>query len=227
MLKAVVIALLLANLAFFAWTEGWLDAVVGVRAIGDREPERLARQVRPEAIRIPPPSAPPASAAATTAATCLEAGPFTATELASAEANLRSAWPAAPEGAWSAVKTDQPGAWIVYMGRYPNRETLNRKRVELARRNVPFDEVNSPAALESGLSLGRFDERARAVQALEQFTRQGIRSARVVELTAPASSYRLRVEPVDAALALLLAGPKVDTPVAGPFTACAAKPAVN
>jgi hypothetical protein len=227
MLKAVVIALLLANLAFFAWTEGWLDAVVGVRAIGDREPERLARQVRPEAIRIVSPAAPAASAPVTAAATCLEAGPFTAAELVGAEASLRSTWPAAPDGAWSAVKTDQPGTWIVYMGRYPNRETLNRKRIELARRNVPFDEVNSPAALESGLSLGRFDARAGAVQALEQFVRQGIRSARVVELTAPASSYRLRVEPVDAALALLLAGPQVDAPLARPFIACTTRPAAN
>ena len=54
MLRALIVALLLANLAFFTWTQGWLDAVVGVRAIGDREPERLQRQVRPDLIRILP-----------------------------------------------------------------------------------------------------------------------------------------------------------------------------
>ena len=46
MLRALIAALLLANLAFFAWTQGWLDSVVGVRSIGDREPERLLRQDR-------------------------------------------------------------------------------------------------------------------------------------------------------------------------------------
>ena len=38
--------LLLANLGFFAWTQGWLDSVVSARARGDREPERLARELR-------------------------------------------------------------------------------------------------------------------------------------------------------------------------------------
>ncbi|MBC8055262.1 MAG: hypothetical protein H7Y61_01650, partial [Rhizobiales bacterium] len=62
MLRALILALLLANLAFFAWTQGWLDAVVSLRPIGDREPERLLRQVRPEVVRILPAGA--ASAAA-------------------------------------------------------------------------------------------------------------------------------------------------------------------
>ncbi|MDE2298159.1 MAG: hypothetical protein KGK18_08320, partial [Burkholderiales bacterium] len=57
MLRALVLTLLLANVAFYAWTQGWLDAVVGVRATGDREPDRLAQQVRPEIVRIVPASA--------------------------------------------------------------------------------------------------------------------------------------------------------------------------
>lgn len=64
MLRALVVLLLLANLAFFAWTLGWLDGVVGARASGDREPERLQRQVRPEAVRILPASAPADAASA-------------------------------------------------------------------------------------------------------------------------------------------------------------------
>ena len=57
MLRRVVLALLLANLAFFAWTQGWLDAVTGVSPTGNREPERVQRQVRPEAVKIVVPGA--------------------------------------------------------------------------------------------------------------------------------------------------------------------------
>ena len=223
MLRAAAIALVLANAAFFAWTQGWLDSVVGVRAIGDREPERLLRQVRPETIRILPPSA----LAAASPPACLEAGPFAAADLATAETALRTAWPTAPADAWSSVKVDQPGAWIVYMGRYPNRDVLNRKQEELARRNVAFEEMHTPAALGPGLSLGRFDDRAEADKALEQFTQQGIRTAKVVELTTPTSVYLLRVDAADAALAALLSGLKADALLGKAFTACAAKARPN
>lgn len=54
MLRLLVLLLAFGNLAFLAWSSGWLDDVVGVRAIGDREPERLQRQVRPETIRVLP-----------------------------------------------------------------------------------------------------------------------------------------------------------------------------
>ena len=220
MLKAVVIALVLANAAFFAWTQGWLDNVVGVRSIGDREPERLLRQIRPETIRIIPTptvvAAPPPA--------CLEAGPFAPAEIAAAEAALRTALPTATAGTWVSLKTELPGAWIVYMGKYPNRELLVRKQEELARRTVTSEEVNSPAALDPVLSLGRFEERADADRALTEFTRQGIRTAKVVELTAPASSFRLRVERADAALAAQLAEVKADSLFGKPFAACAKAP---
>ena len=227
MLRAAAITLVLANAAFFAWTQGWLDSAVGVRAIGDREPERLLRQVRPETIRILPPSALAAAAAVASRPACLEAGPFAAADLATAEAALRAAWPAAPADAWSSVKTDQPGVWIVYMGRYPNRDVLNRKQEELVRRNVAFEEMHSPAALEPGLSLGRFDDRAKADKALEQFTQQGIRTAKVIELTPPTSVYLLRVEAADAALAALLSGVKAGALPGKAFTACAPKAGPN
>lgn len=54
MLRLLVLLLAAANLAFLAWSSGWLDDLVGARAIGDREPERLQRQVRPETVRVLP-----------------------------------------------------------------------------------------------------------------------------------------------------------------------------
>ena len=46
-LRVLLAALVVANLLFFAYTRGALDGVFGLRAAGDREPERLANQVRP------------------------------------------------------------------------------------------------------------------------------------------------------------------------------------
>ena len=204
MLRALVAALLLANLGFYAWSQGWLDEVVGVRAAGEHEPERMARQVRPESVRIL------AAGAAVDAATlsssaptlpafaCLEAGPFSDAELSAAQTAAQSGLPGV---ALADVKLDKAGVWLVYMGRFATRDALTKKQDELKRRNTPFDEVREPAALAPGLSLGRFGERAAANKALESFSQQGVHTARVVELTPASSSHVLRLEKADSALA--------------------------
>ena len=199
MLRLVLLALIVANLGFYSWTQGWLDSVVGARATGDREPERLARQVRPETVVILPPEA-AASASTSAAPACLEAGPFSATELAAANAALKQALPNAAEGSWVEVRTDTPGAWIVYMGKFVDTEGLTKKEQELKRLRLDFEVVRAPPALDRGLSLGRFDVRAAADAALERFTLQGVRTARVVELTAPGTATMLRAARADEAL---------------------------
>ena len=228
MLRALVLALLLANVAFYAWTQGWLDAVVGVRASGDREPERLARQLRPETVRVLPPDAAGASAPGTAggpdgsagpdALACLEAGPFSAAELAAAQAAAQAALPA---GRWATVPADRPGAWIVYMGPYPTRDALTKKEDELKRRALPYDELRDNPTLAPGLALGRYDQRASADAALQRLVQQGVRSARVVELAAASSGQWLRVDHADAALAARLVALK-DAAFGKGFAACAA-----
>ena len=52
MLRWFVLALLLANLAFWAWSEGWFVAPLGMGPAVQREPARLARQVQPDSIRV-------------------------------------------------------------------------------------------------------------------------------------------------------------------------------
>jgi hypothetical protein len=51
-LRFCVVALLCINTLFYLWGQGWLDSVLGVHATPVREPERLARQVKPETVRI-------------------------------------------------------------------------------------------------------------------------------------------------------------------------------
>lgn len=222
MLRALFFALVLANLGFYAWTQGWLDGVAGVRAAGDREPERLARQVRPESIVILPPSAASApSAAATTA--CLEAGPFTTIELISATSTLKEALPGLPEGSWIEARAETPGIWIVYMGKFADTDSLTKKEQELKRLKVDYEELRNQPALERGLSLGRFEQRAAADKALDRFTQLGVRTAKVVELTAPGSVTTLRVPRADSDLAARLTGLKTAGLGKG-FVACAKAP---
>jgi hypothetical protein len=56
MLRYLVLVLVLVNAAFWAWTQGWLDAVVGanVRADGQHEPQRLQRQAHVDQVVLLP-----------------------------------------------------------------------------------------------------------------------------------------------------------------------------
>lgn len=220
MLRILLLALLLANLGFYSWTQGWLDDVVGIRAIGDREPERLARQVRPETVVILPPES---ASAASPSTACLEAGPFGSAEIAAASAALKQALPNAAEDSWAEVKTEVPGAWLVYLGKFVDTEGLTKKEQELKRLKLDYEIVRSPPALDRGLSLGRFDVRAAADKALERFTQQGVRTARVVELSAPTSTTLLRAPRADPALATQLVALKAAALGKG-FVPCANAP---
>lgn len=203
MLRALVAALLLANLGFYAWSQGWLDELVGVRAAGDHEPERLTRQVRPETVRVLAAGAAVDAASATGSTppptlACLEAGPFTDAELSAAQTAAQAGLPGTTV---ADVKVDKAGVWLVYMGRYASRDALTKKQDELKRRNTPFDEVREPPALAPGLSLGRFGDRAAANKALDDLSQQGVHTARVVELAPASSTHLLRLEKADSALA--------------------------
>jgi hypothetical protein len=201
-LRALVCLLLLANLAFFAWAQGWLDAVVGARAQGGREPERLARQFQPESVRILPPDEAASAMMTPAALSCLEAGPYTAAEAEQAEAAMQ---PALPARSWARGKVDQPGVWLVYLGRFATADARQKRAEELRRRETPFEEVQNPPELAPGLSLGRFDSRAAADKALEALAQSGVRAARVVTLSEPVTLVSLRVDRADAALAAKVA----------------------
>lgn len=57
MLRTLVLLLVLANLAFLAWTQGLLSPLARPPMSSEREPERLMQQVRPEAVKVLGPQA--------------------------------------------------------------------------------------------------------------------------------------------------------------------------
>lgn len=55
MLRALVLALLAANLAWFAWAQGWLEGWLPAPGDADqREPHRLGLQEQPQSITVTP-----------------------------------------------------------------------------------------------------------------------------------------------------------------------------
>ena len=177
MLRLIVLLLLLANGAFYAWSGGLL-AAWGVAPVTQSEPQRLTQQIRPEALRLlSVEEAKPAEASATVAkaAECLQAGPFEDAQVAPLRASL-GGWPA---GSWMLEPTVEPARWIVYMGKYPSTEAVIKKKGELRQIGVSFQAVVNPA-LEPGLSLGSFRTEEQANGHLNTLADRGVRTARVV-----------------------------------------------
>ena len=194
MLRLIVLLLLLANGGFYAWSQGLL-AAWDFGPATQSEPQRMAQQIRPEAMRIlSVDEARPAevSAAAPKPVECLLAGPFDDAQVAPLRAGL-GAWPA---GSWALEPSVEPARWIVYMGKYPSVEAVNRKKGELRQLGVSFQPLVNPA-LELGLSLGGFTSEDRANEQLNALAQRGVRTARVVVERPELRGQLLRLPAVD------------------------------
>ncbi len=219
MLRLAVIVLLLANAGYFAWSQGHLRPW-GWAPQEQAEPQRMDQQIRPETLQIlkvnpgktsssapvPPPATASTAPAATSAAPsdtptppadpaeCLQAGVFDERQ---AEA-LRAAAAGLPQGSWALEPTPIAGRWMVYMGRFEDLETLDRKRAELRARKVDHDRAGG--TLEFGLSLGRFTTKDAAERELTNLGTKGVRTARVVQERPDAPGFTLRLPAVNDAL---------------------------
>jgi hypothetical protein len=229
MLRTLLLVLLLVNGLLLAAYSGLFEA----GSDGEREPERLQRQHQPALVKVlDPQAASAARAAASTAlaasaaqaaAACVEAGPFPPAEAAAAERGLRDLGLA--PGSWQALRHEEGGAWLVYMGRYADREVLQRKLSELRRLKLDGEEVQNAPELQPGISLGRFEDVDSARAALAQLARRGVRTARVIVLRAPQAMTVLRLPAADGALRSRLA--TLQLPAGAGFVACAATSAAG
>ena len=192
MLRLLVLLLLLANAAYYAWSQNLL-APIGMAPEQQSEPQRLAQQIRPEAIRIVPgDEARRIEVAAAKVPDCLQAGLFTDAQADSLKDAL-AGWPA---GSWSLDPGTEPPRWIVYMGKLPDAAALDRKKAELRGMNVSFEPLANDA-LEPGLSLGGYPTEAAAKQQLEALTQKGVRTAKVVLERPEATGQVLKLPAVD------------------------------
>ena len=208
MLRVIVMLLVLANALYFAWSHGFL-AAYGFAPVTQAEPQRLAQQIRPEAMRIVGLNEPRDAASITTTATtavllaqaetpgeCLQAGMFDEAQSAALTAALSRALPA---GSWSFENMVEPARWIVYMGRYADSEAAIKKRGELRGLGVTSELVRG-APLAPGLALGAYATKPEAAAELALLSRRGVKTAKVKQERPELSGQRLKLPSVSAAM---------------------------
>lgn len=199
MLRIFVLLLLLLNGGYYAWSQGLL-APYGFAPAQQGEPQHLAQQIRPEAMRLLSADelrrVEQSAQSPAKPAECLQAGLFDEAQTATVRRALEGALAAE---AWRLEPVVVPARWIVYMGRYPSTEVLERKRKELASLNLKYETLQN-AELEPGLSLGGFESQAKANEHLAALGRQGVRTARVVQERAEVRGSVLKLPAVDEAL---------------------------
>jgi hypothetical protein len=203
MLRLLVLALLLANAGYFAWTHGLL-ANYGFAPAAQAEPQRMAQQIRPEAMKLltvaearqleNEPST--TAAAPQPAAECLQAGLFSPEQSTALRSGLESSMPI---GSWTLESSLEPARWIVYMGKYNSEDALAKKRSELRGLGVSFEPLVNPA-LAPGLSLGHYASQAEAERELAKAATRGVRTAKVVLERPEARGQLLKLPAADAAI---------------------------
>lgn len=223
MLRWIVLLLVVANLAFWSWSHGWLAGPFGFGPMVQTEPHRPAQQLRPELVRVlPPPAASAAltqaSAAAEQAAAeqaaaaqraslvCLEAGPYAGAALDAVEQALAAVLPAR---GWVRASREVGASYVVFIGPMASAESVKKKADELRGLKLTVEELRLPGAREAGLALGRYETRAAANAALEGFANRGVRTARVVVAREAGTEWRLRIDNAAPALAEQLRGLKL------------------
>lgn len=221
MLRLLALALLLANAGYFAWTHGLL-ADYGYAPAAQAEPQRLAQQIRPEAMQLLTAAdarqlenAPAPTAAAQPAPECLQAGLFSPEQSTALRTGLESSLPI---GSWTLESSVEPGRWIVYMGKYTSEDALAKKRAELRGLGVSFEALANPA-LAPGLSLGHYGSQAEAERELAKAATRGVRTAKVVQERPETRGQMLKLPAADAAIKAKLDALKLQ--LAGkPLQAC-------
>ena len=208
-MRAVFLALLLANLAFFGWARYLSPVDSGA------DPAPLGRQIDPEQLKVvspdelPPanvakpdaPAAPPPVPSAV-ALKCLEWGSFTLAEAPRAEKALE---PLALGPRLAERRSDETAGWWVFIAPQPNRQAALRKAAELKNLGVEdYFIVQDEGPQRWALSLGVFRSEDAAQARLATLREQGVRSAQVAPRETVVPKVWLQVKDVDPALQSLL-----------------------
>lgn len=243
MLRSLVLVLLIVNLGFLGWSQGWLGNWMGAQTKSSGESHRMTDPLNADQIEIAqaskpkptqetasqaatPASAPPSTAstpeaasAATSDATvvgvCLEAGPFKAGDATNIDKQLRAALQA---NSWVKQSIPISGLWMVYMGPYPNEAVFERRFNELKRvKGLTFDEVRG-GTYAKGFSLGRFTSEADAQARMISLRQKGLRTSRVITIRPDGQVHYLRVAQATQAMQVTLSSLRL--PLGKSFIAC-------
>lgn len=201
-MRTFFLVLVLANLAFFAWSRYLAPADASA------DPAPLGRQIEPEKLRIlapgdQPAAAPkPAARAATVAAapglSCLEWGSFTLVDAPKAQKALE------PLGLGARLgqrRTEETAGWWVYIPPQGSRQAALKKAAELKSLGIEeYFVVADEGPFRWGVSLGVFRNEEAALARLATLRKQGVRSAEIGARETLVPKIWLQVQGVDAPL---------------------------
>jgi hypothetical protein len=209
-MKLAFLLLALANVLLFAWQQG----VFGRLPESGREPERVARQIEPERIRVLTPdelktlrdkareTRREASAAAAgnelASAACLEFGDFT---LENAP-RVRQRLEALAFGERLTARTvDAPGWYMVYVPPFKTRADVDRAAAEMRKLGVKdLLVIADDSPLRFGIALGSFKDPELAKRHAADLERRGVKGVRVADKPSSVALTRFVLRPADAAL---------------------------
>jgi len=204
-MRALFLALLLANVALFAWSR----YVSPPDAAADPAP--LARQIEPHKLKVvapadlPAPAAPkpPSTPAPLAALKCIEWGSFT---LADAPRAGQALEPLALGPRLAQRRTEETAAWWVFIPSQQTRQGAQKKAAELKALGVEeYFIVQEEGPQRWALSLGVFRSEEAAQARLAALRGQGVRSAQVGQRETVVPKLWLQVSGVDPALERRLA----------------------
>lgn len=155
MLRSLVLILLIVNAAFYAWSQGWLNKMVGVQPDSQHEPQRMARQIHADKIVV---RAPPGAALHGGSKVDTSAPEAAAPEAASAA----NATPTTAPGASTASPAGSAPAAVAAAATAGSRDT---KCVEAG----PFsaaEYTGAESAVKAVLPAGSWNSHAVAIQGL-------------------------------------------------------------
>lgn len=216
-MKLAFLLLVLVNVALFAWQHG----VFGRFAESGREPERIARQVEPERIRVlserevqvlreraaaqsraAAAAAPPASNSGagagidlSVAQACVEFGDFIGPDFTRVETALLKLGLGSRQ---SARTVEAPGWYLVYLPPFKTRAEADRAVADLKKGGVKDLLVLTEGPLRLGVSLGSFRDPELAKAHVATLVKLGVKNARVSDKPTAVSATRLQMRELDA-----------------------------
>ncbi len=191
-MRALVFLLILANLLFFAWTQGYLSDPTNADSL------RLHQQLLADRIKVvardeAPASVPakPTKAEKPPSDVCLLLADLPVADLSRIENLLTDQF---AEFRAERKMTPVSSSYWVFIPPLKNKQEAERKSAELKQAKVPeFFILQDPPALRFAISLGIFSSREAAEERLAELRSKGVRSARTGERDSRPASGSLEI----------------------------------
>jgi cell division protein FtsN len=213
-LKLVFLLLIAINLALYAWQRG----AFGTLPESGREPERVARQVEPERIRVLTPeqtkglreaarAAAPRSAAngpldVAVGAPCVEFGDFSEAQAGRVRPRLDVL---GLSDRLEVRSVEAAGWYMVYVPPFKTRAEADRAAEQLRDLGVrEFLVIGDNSPMRFGIALGSFRDQDLANRHLADLQKRGVKAARVADKASTVTATRYVIRPVDPVLAAAL-----------------------